>query len=111
MPSDMRAVLMHENARDWHAQEAERWRALSRAASTQEGTFGYGMKERRHRLIVVAFDAAADQSSIRWCVRHGERALLGEFEDHCELWSQKFPCRVVDALVVPLPHSGPTTGV
>jgi hypothetical protein len=50
------------------------------------------------------FDAAADQQSIRWCVEHG-RVESRYYDGRCTAWVQVCECRIVDALVVPLPEA------
>lgn len=54
--------------------------------------------------LCAAFDAAGDHPRIRWCVEHNQ--LPPTNSEGC-LAGQHFmnePCRVVDAILVPLPE-------
>jgi hypothetical protein len=50
------------------------------------------------RQVASAFDAAGDQPCIRWCAEHGRDVF------RCPWVGHSSPCRVVDAIVVPLPE-------
>jgi hypothetical protein len=93
--SEYRAILVSREQRDVHAGEA---RYLRQTHCVRQAS--------AHEDIWAAFDAAGDQPRIQWCAEHGEhvRNIAPSCIWFCDRWSEVTPCRVVDAIVVPLPE-------
>jgi hypothetical protein len=79
-------------------------RAVLLSLADASGLYSRDMAATIHS-ISDRFDAAADQQRIQWCVEHG-RVASRFCPGRCSAWTRKSECRIVDALVVPLPQSG-----
>jgi hypothetical protein len=94
---DVRAVLVTRKQRD--------------DTDVLYSTWGDGMSTAEHAAlgeIVDAYDAAADQPRIQWCVEHQtavRRLIWPDTWFHLDGAVEYSHCTIVEALVVPLPEA------